>query len=82
NQNVLSSLEKNTPVVTNETVGRVQGAGVDVQHANQTFDQLQAGSGGKHATSGMGTISDKLNNMYGDNQIRGISGNLPNYFGR
>ncbi|EIV1877129.1 conjugal transfer protein TraG N-terminal domain-containing protein [Salmonella enterica] len=82
NQHVLSSLDKNTPVVTNETVGRVQGAGVDVQHASQTFDQMQAGSGGKHATSGMGTTSDKLNNMYGDNQIRGISGNLPNYFDR
>lgn len=81
-QNVLSTLDKNTPVVTNETVGRVQGAGVDVQNASQTLDQVQAISGGKHATSGMGNISDKLNHMYGDGQVRGISGNLPNYFER
>ncbi|WP_134691312.1 hypothetical protein, partial [Enterobacter hormaechei] len=77
NQSVLSSLDKNTPVVTNETVGRIQGAGQDVKNANQTFDQLQTGIGGKHATSGMGNTSEKLNSMYGDSQIRGISNNLP-----
>lgn len=82
NQSVLSSLDKNTPVVTNETVGRIQGAGQDVKNANQTFDQLQTGIGGKHATSGMGNTSEKLNSMYGDSQIRGISNNLPNYFDR
>ncbi|WP_426727358.1 hypothetical protein [Enterobacter cloacae complex sp. 288G10] len=47
NQSVLSSLDKNTPVVTNETVGRIQGAGQDVKNANQTFDQLQTGIGGQ-----------------------------------
>lgn len=82
NQHVLSTLDKNTPILTNESVGRVQGGSQDVNNATKTFDQIQTATGGKHATSGMGSASEKLNYLYGGSQIRGISNNLPDYFNR
>ncbi|MGV7963829.1 conjugal transfer protein TraG N-terminal domain-containing protein [Photorhabdus tasmaniensis] len=81
-RHVFDTLDKNTPVVSNQSVEKVNNAGQDVRNTEGTFKDVEKATGGKVVTDGMSPTVSALNRMYENTQVRGLSNNLDNYFSR